>query len=311
MDQQSVYKAETDFQEILRTPHRLFGYTYLYFLAVLAVIGILYVNNLNPVGNNRVLPVVLKDSSAFVLEIPYQSPGVLPPVDVRAASVPSDAMLTRGREVYRANCASCHGDNGQGDGPAGLVLNPKPRNFHSAEGWTNGAKISQIYRTLQDGIVRNGMASYAYLPPSDRFALIHLIRKFNPVPPMDSEPELMDLETVYQLSKGSVIAAQIPIREAERRVLAEHSGDVIAAAQRYKRFEESDDPAAALFARVTANPERALTALQSATSRTGTLDEFIRFVTPDPVQLGFRASVNQLDRESWEMLYQFVRRVML
>jgi len=311
MDQHPAYKAELDFTEILRTPHRLFGYTYLYFLAVLAVIGILYVNNLNPVGNNRVLPVILKDSSAFVREIPYQSPGVLPPVDVRAASVPTEAMLTRGREVYRANCASCHGDNGQGDGAAGLVLNPKPRNFHSAEGWTNGAKISQIYRTLQDGIVRNGMASYAYLPPSDRFALIHLIRKFNPVPPMDSEQELMELETVYQLSKGSVIAAQIPIREAERRILAEHSGDVIAVTQRYKRLEGSDDPGAVLFARVTENPERTLTALQSASSRVGTLDDFIRFVTPDPVQLGFRASVNQLDRDKWETLYQFVRRTML
>lgn len=31
-----------------------------------------------------------------------------------------------GKVVYQANCASCHGDKGLGDGPAGVNLNPKP-----------------------------------------------------------------------------------------------------------------------------------------------------------------------------------------
>ena len=31
-----------------------------------------------------------------------------------------------GKAVYQANCASCHGDKGLGDGPAGANLNPKP-----------------------------------------------------------------------------------------------------------------------------------------------------------------------------------------
>jgi mono/diheme cytochrome c family protein len=32
--------------------------------------------------------------------------------------------------VFTARCATCHGAQGIGDGPAGLALNPKPRNFH-------------------------------------------------------------------------------------------------------------------------------------------------------------------------------------
>jgi high-affinity iron transporter len=37
--------------------------------------------------------------------------------------------LIHGRSVYEANCASCHGGFGKGDGPRAETLNPKPINF--------------------------------------------------------------------------------------------------------------------------------------------------------------------------------------
>ncbi len=41
--------------------------------------------------------------------------------------VPADeASLQRGEEIYTTYCASCHGDGGMGDGPAGTALNPPP-----------------------------------------------------------------------------------------------------------------------------------------------------------------------------------------
>lgn len=36
------------------------------------------------------------------------------------------ASIARGKKLYAANCASCHGATGAGDGPAGKMLNPKP-----------------------------------------------------------------------------------------------------------------------------------------------------------------------------------------
>ena len=36
------------------------------------------------------------------------------------------ASIARGKKVYAANCASCHGPRGKGDGPAGQALKPKP-----------------------------------------------------------------------------------------------------------------------------------------------------------------------------------------
>ena len=306
MEQRSQYKAEMDFRDLLRKPHRVFGATYLYVLAVLACIGILYVNKLTAVGKNTVMPAVLTDSSAFIQEIPLQSPIVLPPLDVRVAALSSDSVIARGREVFRANCASCHGDNGQGDGPAGLVLNPKPRNFHSAQGWTNGAKISEIYKTLQEGIVRNGMASYAYLSPADRFSLVHLIRKFHPAAPMDSDQEIQALEATYQLAKGTVVPAQIPVRDAARHLIEEHAPSIAALQKAETSAETATDPASTLFAQVAQRPARVLTAMRSAQRQIRTVDDFIRLVTADPVQLGFRTNVDQLSREEWTVLHQFV-----
>ena len=37
------------------------------------------------------------------------------------------ADLKRGFEVYRARCAGCHGDSGDGAGPAAAHLHPQPR----------------------------------------------------------------------------------------------------------------------------------------------------------------------------------------
>ena len=38
-----------------------------------------------------------------------------------------------GRPVFEANCASCHGPEGKGDGPVAVALDPKPRDFSEAD----------------------------------------------------------------------------------------------------------------------------------------------------------------------------------
>jgi mono/diheme cytochrome c family protein len=40
----------------------------------------------------------------------------------------SDAA-TAGAEVFKINCESCHGPQGHGDGPAGVALDPAPKNL--------------------------------------------------------------------------------------------------------------------------------------------------------------------------------------
>lgn len=53
-------------------------------------------------------------------EIPAEYAGLTNPLAA------DDESLARGAELYAANCASCHGEGGLGDGPAGAALDPQP-----------------------------------------------------------------------------------------------------------------------------------------------------------------------------------------
>lgn len=53
-------------------------------------------------------------------EVPAEYAGLTNPIPADAAS------LERGAALYTTNCASCHGDGGMGDGPAGSALDPAP-----------------------------------------------------------------------------------------------------------------------------------------------------------------------------------------
>jgi len=44
------------------------------------------------------------------------------------------ASRQRGRKLFAANCASCHGRAARGDGPAGAALNPRPADLTAMAG---------------------------------------------------------------------------------------------------------------------------------------------------------------------------------
>ena len=67
----------------------------------------------------------------------YGSEHWMAPADAAAKKnpIPADAdSIMRGKALFQTNCAVCHGACGQGDGPAGAALNPKPANLREMAG---------------------------------------------------------------------------------------------------------------------------------------------------------------------------------
>ncbi len=300
---------EIDFLELLKNPIRLFGLTYFYFLTVAGFLGAYYLWNMNDVSKNGIVPVVLKDSIQFIQDIPMQRGALIPPVNVAEVGKTSKALVDKGANLFKANCASCHGDNGMGDGPSSASMAVKPRNFHSAEGWKNGRKISNIYKTLQEGIVINGMQSFNYLPAEDRFAIIHYLRTFAVDFPLDSISELMDLEKIYNLSKGSQLPPQIPVRLAMMKIEQESKGDsaYVSGVSKSILNAKQNETGSVLAQRLCVNNTKV--AATMSTVNGGSVDEFIHIVSIDPTMLGFKSEVTRLSREEWNALYSYLSQI--
>ena len=66
--------------------------------------------------------------------------------------------LVAGKKVYETNCVSCHGAKGKGDGPVGINLKPKPRDF------TDTARVAGEPMDKMRKAVAKGGASVGYSP---------------------------------------------------------------------------------------------------------------------------------------------------
>lgn len=88
---------------------------------------------------------------------------------------PSDDMAAYGATVFANTCAVCHGPKGLGDGPAGMSLNPKPRNMVEGK-WKQGGDSISLFNTVAKGIPGSSMAAFGHLPVKDRWALVQFIR---------------------------------------------------------------------------------------------------------------------------------------
>ncbi|MYM85453.1 c-type cytochrome [Duganella sp. FT50W] len=114
--------------------------------------------------------VVRKADAAEVARLAHYANGLLLvayPIPVAPKAVPD---LARGRSLYLAQCAACHGTYGAGDGPLAADLEPPPIAFTDAER-AGSRSLMALFQVISQGVGGTSMASFESLPEQDRWAL--------------------------------------------------------------------------------------------------------------------------------------------
>ena len=292
--------------EIKADPLKLFGILYPYMLLIGLAIGIIYISNINNISRQNVPP-KLQDSTE-VKDLPIVEPRTIPPIDIMAESKPTPELVEKGKKLFTTICVSCHGADGKGDGPSAASLNPKPRNFTSKEGWINGPKLSGIFTTLTEGVAGSGMSAYDYLTSEERVSLAQYVRTtFVPDPPTDTKEELEALDQTYNLSKGQVIPAQIPVADAmkiiesETEPKVEKINDILS-----KILADKNSDGARIFDNVTNNKTKALTIIYNTPDWKKNEKVFIDAIVNSVVENGFNSRVLELKDNEWDAMYKYV-----
>lgn len=102
----------------------------------------------------------------------------------KAQKLPTPAKRTpelveKGKKAFTLYCVMCHGEKGDGQGPAGVALKPPPRNF-ATEAFKQGSSTAEIFLTVTHGVPKTLMVGYAHLPEDDRWGLAYYVSDFVP-----------------------------------------------------------------------------------------------------------------------------------
>jgi mono/diheme cytochrome c family protein len=93
-----------------------------------------------------------------------------------------DKLLATGKQVFNNYCASCHGEAGDGNGPAARFLFPKPRNFRDGKfrlvSTTNRIPSDDdLMHAINRGMPGSAMFPFEHLSEGDRTALVAYVRQ--------------------------------------------------------------------------------------------------------------------------------------
>jgi cytochrome c oxidase cbb3-type subunit I/II len=96
-----------------------------------------------------------------------------------------ESALEQGKSVYTRRCAGCHGDEGDGRGPAAVFLTTKPRVFKDGifefRSTPSGSlpTDADLCRTVSMGVRGTAMPSWHELSETDRLFVVQYIKTFS------------------------------------------------------------------------------------------------------------------------------------
>src|SRR6267378_249205 len=117
------------------------------------------------------------------------------------ASDPADLQeeVSRGGALFAANCASCHGSGGLGDGKASASLLPKPANLTAAR--FSDERLSSV---LWNGVAGSSMPPWRQLPAEDLRALVAYVHSLHvPEPSTQGATRVSEGESLFSANCAS------------------------------------------------------------------------------------------------------------
>lgn len=128
----------------------------------------------------------------------------------RAALPPPET----GKPLYELHCLPCHGEKGQGDGKAAVLLYPKPRDFSrglfKVRTTPSGSLPTDqdLFDTLDRGMPGSAMPAFSQLPVPQRWALVSYLKTLveayqyrQPEPPVRVSPAPVKTAAALTLGK--------------------------------------------------------------------------------------------------------------
>ena len=89
--------------------------------------------------------------------------------------------ILKGKALFegKGTCFNCHGKEGKGDGPAGQILNPSPRNFTNCK-FHKKRKDGELFWVIKNGSPGTGMVSLipAAITEEEAWTIINYERSF-------------------------------------------------------------------------------------------------------------------------------------
>lgn len=120
------------------------------------------------------------DIAALVAFLQAQGTAPATPISSEAMPLIGDTLESyrSGQRLYRAHCAGCHGENGNGNGVVGQLLAPEPRDLADAS-WMSKQSDARLFEVISTGIPGTAMPGYRDgLSPDERAVLVRYLRYF-------------------------------------------------------------------------------------------------------------------------------------
>lgn len=130
----------------------------------------------------KVLTYVRSVYAGDASKINWTAPPPVSPEKLAAANQTTGDPIAAGKQVFMQICTPCHGQEGKGDGPASVALDPKPRNL-TEPGYMAGLNDRYLFELISRGGVAVGksplMPAQAGLAAQDITNVIAFVRSLS------------------------------------------------------------------------------------------------------------------------------------